>query len=390
MANGFFSLGEMIVGGGIDREGARLEGLDLGSKIQARRATTVNALAQARLRVDEEDAKLGLADAIEAMGLPPEMAVHLRAGGKIKDLTGGLLEQQEAGFRENIADIAVPFEQRQASAQAVEGKVVDPFQFGPGGDLFADVFTPGDAPELSATGPSAIAADVELAEKRRQEGLLAEARRLNPDHFKSSTTINLGSTTPLAEQILPGGKGVSIIPKGFTAEEGLGAEAFFKGGVNALSDFIGFGTQFPEEALANAVLGELSGRIQITMRADVFRPNVQIQQLLGRYAEEPRQLFRGDDIGRQNFNTTLAAMKRTFKRTQDQLNSPVDKTKTRFGQLEKGLLFMADTIADLEAVEASFQRTEGDAPLTPVAPATTRDIGVPFDLPSGGTATRIE
>ena len=386
MANGFFSLGEMIAGGGIDREGARLEGLDAGSKIQARRATTVNALAQARLRVDEEQAKLGLADAIEKMGLPPEMAVHLRAGGKIKDLTGGLLEQQEFGNRANLADLSVSPEQRLQSAQAIEVPK-SPFQFGPGGDLFADVFNPGAAPSLSETGPSSIDADVALAEQRRASAALSDERRQHPDRFKSSTTINL-SGVPLAEQILPGGQGESIIPSDLVAEEAFGAEAFLKGGVNAFTDFIGLGNQFPDEAKANAVLGELSSRIQIAMRADVFRPNLQIQELLGRYAEDPRQLFRGDDLGRQNFTTTLAAMKRSVKRIKDQLNSPSKKTPTRLGQLEQGLFAMSDTIADLEAILQSFDRTEG--PLSDTAPTQDVAIGTVIQLPGGGTATRIE
>ncbi|MEE9311799.1 MAG: hypothetical protein V3V10_05230, partial [Planctomycetota bacterium] len=293
MADGFFSLGEMIAGGGIDREGARLEGLDIGSKIAARRAVTANALAQARLRVDEQENREGLADAMDDLKLPRELAVAVRAGVDPKQITGALLEQQEFGNRESIADVAIPFEQRQAAAQAVQGTVAKPFQFGPGGDLYADVFNPGDAPVLSETGPSAIDADVALAEQRRASAALSDEKRLHPDRFKSSAGAG-ASNVPLADQILPGGEGESIIPEGFTAEEGLGAEAFFKGGVNALSDFIGLGIQFPEEAQANAVLGELSARIQIAMRADVFRPNLQIQELLGRYAEDPRQLFRGD------------------------------------------------------------------------------------------------
>ena len=89
MANGFVDLGEMIAGGGIDREGAFLEGLDTGSKINARRASTANALAQARLRVDEQENREGLADAVEEMGLPRELAVSIRAGvpRPIKSLT---------------------------------------------------------------------------------------------------------------------------------------------------------------------------------------------------------------------------------------------------------------------------------------------------------------
>jgi len=379
MANGdFFSLGEMIVGGGIDREGAFLEGLDTGSKIVARRATTANALAQARLRVDEQEQREGLADAIDEIGGPRGLSTVIRAGGNPEQLTGALGDIQQQGLRSTISDVDVPFEQRQASAQAIEGKVVDPFQFGPGGELFADVFDPADVPVVSPTGGPAIAADEALAQERIAQAKLRDEKRLHPERFKASTTFNFGRN--LADEILPEGEGVSIIPEQFKAEEGFGAEAFFKGSVNALSDFIGLGTQFPDEAQANAVLGELSARIQIAMRADVFRPNLQIQELLGRYAEDPRQLFRGDDLGRQNLETTLASMKRSLKRIRDQLNSPSRKTPTRLGQLEQGLFAMEDTVADLEAVLESLNRTEGEPDIPTGAVAT----------PGGGSFTLNE
>lgn len=359
---GFFDLGNAIVGGDIDREGARLEGLNLGSKINARRAATTNALAQARLRVDEAEQREGLAEQLD-LGDNAAIAAAVRAGANPDQVINAQLGQQEQGFRGDIADITVPFEQRQASAQAVAGKPVNPFQFGPGGELVSDIFNP--QVDVTPTGESQLGVDAATIKQREAAARLSDERRLHPDRFKTSTTVNVNSNVPLADQILPGGKGESIIPAGFEAEEGLGAEAFLKGGTNAVTDFVAGKVLFPDEAEANAVLGEVSARIQIALRADVFRPNVQIQNLLARYAEDPRQLFRGDSLGRQNFTTTLASLKRSFKRIQDQLNSPTKKTPTRQGQLEQGLFSLADTIADLEDILASFERTDGPDQIRP-------------------------
>ncbi|KKK64183.1 hypothetical protein LCGC14_2986780, partial [marine sediment metagenome] len=66
-------------------------------------------------------------------------------------------------------------------------------------------------------------------------------------------------------------------------------------------------------------------------------------------------------------------MQRSFKRIQNQLDSPTRKTPTRQGQLEQGLFAMADTIADLEAVIASLDRTSGDN-------EQTSDIGGKFTV----------
>lgn len=382
---GFFSLGEMLLGGGIDREGARLEGLDIGSKIKARQASTANALAQARLRVDEQEQREGLADAIESIGGPAEFATFIRAGVNPEQITGAMGDIQSQGFRTTISDAGVPFSERQAAAQAVEGKVVDPFQ-SVGTGLFADVFDPSAGVQVAPTGQANIGATQALEQERIAQAELRDEKRLHPERFKSSTTINLG--TSLSEAILPGGAGESIIPKDIDAEEAFGAESFFKGGANAFLDFLGAGTPFPKEAQANAVLGELSARIQIAMRADVFRPNLQIQTLLARYAEDPRQLFRGDDLGRQNLTTTLASLKRSFGRIQDQLDSPTKKTPTRQGKLEQGLFALADTIADLEAVLESLNRTSDEADTAGAAQQV--EIGAVIQLPGGGTATRIE
>jgi len=385
MAGGFFSLGEMIAGGGIDREGAFLEGLDTGSKIKARQATTINALAQARGRVDEQEAREGLADALDELGLPPEMAVAARAGLPLNQITDALLGQQERGNRENLADLAVSPQQRLQSAQAIEVPK-NPFQFGPGGDLVANVFEPGDAPGLSLTGPAAVDLDVARAENQRASAALSDEKRLHPDRFKA--TSKASSPSGLAEIIVPEDGGTAIVPKGLNPEEAFGAESFFTGGANALSDFVGLGLPFPDQAVANNFAKEMSARIQIILRGDVpgSRPPVIVQQLLARYAEEPQQLFRGDEQARINLSTTLASLQRSEQRVRKLLNAPIKRTATREQVLADNLIAFTDTIADLKEVIRLLDQGEADAP-----DATgERQVGTTFDLPGGGTATRIE
>ena len=383
--HGFFSLGQ-IIGGGDPRPGeeAFLEGLSTGSLIRSRQASTESAIQLARKRRDEADARAKLNE----LGIDPQSVGLIQAGVDPRQVTGAAADRQIGSFRDIVADVGAPRGTRQAAAQAIEGKVVDPFQIGPGGELFADVFADQPQLDVTQTGEAQIGLDVARTEKAKQDAALAEEKRLHPDRFKAITKLS----GTLAEEILPGGKGTSIIPKKFNAEEGFGAEAFFKGGVNALSDFIGLGTQFPDEAQANAVLGELSARIQIAMRADVFRPNLQIQTLLARYAEDPRQLFRGDDLGKQNLTTTLASLKRSFQRIKDQLDSPSKKTPTRLGRLEQGLFALADTVADLEKVLESLNKTGDEAEIVPTQTVeiANAQIGDRIQLPGGGTATRIE
>jgi hypothetical protein len=382
---GFFQLGEMLAGGGIDREGARLEGLDVGSKIVARRAATTNALAQARLRVDEAENKLKLADAIEKLGGPREVAVLLRAGVNPEQLTGALGDIQTQGFRETVADTGVPFTERQASAQAIEGKVVDPFQtVGPG--LFADVFDPSAGPQVTQVGEANIAATGALEDARTQLARLREEKRLHPDRFKASATDTPGG---LAETLLGDEGGVSVVPEDIVAEEAFGAEAFAKGGINALADFIGLGTPFVKEAQANEVLGNLKVRTQIVMLKRVSgRQSKFLLQLLGTYAEDPRALFRGDAKAVQRLTNTVVALERDLKRTKDLLNAPTKKTPTRQGELEDALFALADLVADYKNILESLQRTGDIAAEQPDADSDFSTLGVGESVTVRGTTIK--
>ena len=209
---------------------------------------------------------------------------------------------------------------------------------------------------------------VDLPKLLRRHGIRFDgqgAKRLHPERFMRPTAGSGGSGLgiPLSEAILEGGEGVSIVPEGIVAEEGFGAEAMAKGGVNAMADFLGLGTPFVDNAIASNTLAELSARTQIALRADVpgGRPPVMVQELLARYAEDPAQLFRGDELGRINLRTTLESLKRSRDRAAQMLDSPTKKTPTRQGQLEEAYLGLSDTIADYERILESLDRSAAQA-----------------------------
>lgn len=381
MADGFFKLGEALFGGGIDREGARLEGLNAGSQINLRRAQTDNALAQARQRVQEAEANAQIGDALEQLGLDPGLApiIQAGAGSDFSSALSGMETQQGIDFRNVLADPTADIAARQGAGLALRSEpIVAGDVFGPGGEtvlpgLFEGTFDP----NVTETGRAQIMADEALATERLADAALADARRENPAAFRSGgITVNTG--TPLAEQILPGLEGTSIVPGNINAEEGFGAEAVLKGMVNAVSDTTGFGTVFPDTSVANNVLAELSARTQIAMRADVpgGRPPVMVQELLARYAEDPAQLFRGDVTARQNLSTTVASLRRSRDRMAQMLNSPTKKTPTRQAALEEGLINLSDTIADYEAILRSLEEKLG--------PLETGGPGDALPVPSDG------
>lgn len=390
--NGYFSLGEALFGGGIDREGAYLEGLDTGSQINYRRAQTTNALAQARQRQQKAQATEKLGDALESMGLDRGMAPILQAeaGGDFKDLMTGRETQQGMDFRDILANPELSPAERQGAGLALRGDPITQGDvFGPGGEqILPDLFEGTFNPQVTATGQAQIGADEALGDQRLAAAGLSDARAgrvpalieadnalayqrgtagdLNQakidrpeDYFKAGSTVNVN--TPLSEAVLPGGEGQSIVSPGINAEEALGAEAVVKSGINSLVDFFGGGTPFVDNAVAQNTLAELSARTQIAMRADVpgGRPPVMVQELLARYAEDPAQLFRGDELGRINLQTTLESLRRSRDRARQMLDSPTKKTPTRQGALEESYLNLSDTIADYEMILDSLNRAAG-------------------------------
>lgn len=291
MANGFFQLGELLTGGP-NTDAAYMEGLDTGSKIQQRKASTISAMAQARQRVNKAKAQEELGDALVAMGAPSQYATILNSGGNPDQVMKALLGEQQMGFRDTIADTNVPFEQRQASAQAIEGKVVNPFQFGPGGELATDVFKP-DL-QVTETGVAQIGADTALTGQRNSLAALYEDKRLHPDKYKTSTTINLGGGT-LGDDILAD-VGESTMPADFRPEAATGVVGAAKSGINTLFDMVNAGIPYPDTDTASNAMQDLHTRTQIVGQQSVpGRPSNYLMQTLASFGVTPNNPFKSDE-----------------------------------------------------------------------------------------------
>ena len=351
------SLGSAIMGTDIDREGARLEGLDLGSQIQSRRAQTQNALAQARIRQNTATAQEELADAIEKMGLPRELATAGLAGlGNLEQLVGGLEGQQAMGFRSTVADPTSDLETIQRNLLALSGQPIESKDvMGPGGELFVDALTPSaENVVVTPTGAAQIGLDVARGEKSLADAALAQERTLHPERFRAPAKV-AAAAPDVIKHFLPTGGGTSVIPDDVSLEEAFGLEAFVTSGINNVADFLGGGTQFPQASRAHELMNELSARIQLGMLADMpggmGRPNIRTLELLKRYAEDPRSLFRGDEGAVHNLTTTLNATRRNLEDIKLQLSSPSAKTPTLQGKLEGALIKTANLVADLERAQ---------------------------------------
>lgn len=358
MSDGFETFGK-VLGGGIDREGAFQEGLLTGAKTQ-------DALAQARIRVDQARQRLEIEQTAIDAGVPPAQAKFISntvrsGGGNVNIATQALGNIFEQDVRQGIFDDPTlgigEINRRQA---AIATGPFDPIQFGPGGELATDIFGPeaGDI-GITPTGTAQISADEELA-------ALREERRLNPERFRNVTNISLPSAKTLSEELLGEEGGISVIPENFDAEEAFGLESFVTGGINAVTDFVGAGNVFEAAAQANEVIGNLEVRTKLTMLAiqqGSNRTSKVLLDLMGTYAEKPRSLFRGDDQAVLRLQNTIAALRREFERTKQKIDSPTKKTPTRQGDLEDKLLALADIVADYEQVLASIARGDSEAVL---------------------------
>ena len=345
--HGFFSLGQIIAGGDPrPGEEAFLEGLDTGSRIRSRNAATESAIQNARLRRNKAQAQEELKKLSEEFGFGQGDVTAGLAGIDPRQFTGAAKERQEIGFRETIADIATPFEQRQASAQAVSGKPVDPFQFGPGGELFTDIFQP--ELQVSPTGESQIAFDEARVEKAKADAALATKKRTNPELFKSSTTFNLG---------LPAGKGLgdaivediggSTIPADIKPETATGITGFGSALANTAFDIGNFDLPFPDADRAANALTDLLTRTQITgQQAIPGRPSNWLMQQLGQFGVAPNNPFRGDQRSLNRMSQTSEFLSGEADRIRRQLNFSAQRMSKRD---------LADNEAALRAITALKQ-----------------------------------
>ena len=231
---GFESLGQLIAGSpAVAGEEGRLEGLDFGSRIRARQASTESALQLARQRRDENVAKAKLS---ELFADDPELAGLFQSGIDPRQLSGFRGDEQIGGFRDVISDVELPFGQRQAAAQAIEGKPLSASDFlGPGGELFADIFAEPSVEglDVTPTGQAQIQFDTERAK-------LAEERRLHPERFKSSTNITIGTDGTLSDIVSGIEPSVTLPEGGFDTELAFGVPGATGALANVITDVVPF------------------------------------------------------------------------------------------------------------------------------------------------------
>ena len=358
--HGFFSLGQIIAGGDPrPGEKAFLEGLDTGSRIRSRNAATESAIQNARLRRNKAQAQDELKSLSEELGVDPAMITSAIAGIDPRQFTGAQKDVQDIGFRETISDIDIPFEQRQASAQAVSGKPIDPFQFGPGGELFTDIFTP--ELQVSPTGESQIAFDQARVEKAKADAALATKKRTNPELFKSSTTFNLG---------LPPGKGLgdailediggSTIPADIKPETATGITGFGAALANTAFDIGNFDLPFPDADKAANALDDLMVRTQITgAQAIPGRESNFLMMQLAKFGVAPNNPFRGDQRSLSRMVQTSRFLGGETDRIRRALNFSAQRmTKSNLNDNEASLRSLLSLKQDYDVTISRFNIDE--------------------------------
>lgn len=250
---GFESLGQLIAGSpALAGDEGFLEGLDTGSRIRARQASTESALALARQRRDENVAKAKLS---ELFADDPELAGLFQSGIDPRQLSGFREDEQGIGLRDVVADVENPFGERQAAAQAIEGKPLSASDFlGPGGELFADIFAEPslEGLQVTPTGEAQIQFDTERAK-------LAEERRLHPERFKSNLSISIGDSDKALSDLVDDINPTIQLPDG-DFDEGLafGVPGALGAVANTITDIVPFVPQvFPDLNQAQTALATL-------------------------------------------------------------------------------------------------------------------------------------
>lgn len=344
------SLGRLIAGSpDVAGEFAFLEGLDTGSKIRARQASTENALALARQRRDENIAKEKLSEQF------PELGQFFKAGVDPRELFGAQLQQHELGVREQLSDLDsdLNFGDRQRLGQSVasDPRFSASDLLGPGGELFLDVFTPNPTAESfqpTATGDAQIAADNELAALRKE-------RREHPERFKSSNVFNIGADGKGLGDIILEDIGESTIPTDIDPQSATGiAGAFFQAS-NVLFDVVNANLPFPKTDEAANALTDLHTRTMTTFQQSIpGRPSNYLLEVGARFGVTPNNPFKAD----QRTYNRLSQTSNFLAGEQDRLRRTLNAgrlTATKIAGAESALRSIAELKRDIDVVLSRFR-----------------------------------
>lgn len=351
---GFESLGQLIAGSpALAGEEGRLEGLDFGSRIRARQASTESALALARQRRDENVAKAKLS---ELFADDPELAGLFQSGIDPRQLSGFRGDEQIGGFRDVISDVELPFGQRQAAAQAIEGKPLSASDFlGPGGELFTDIFAEPSVEglDVTPTGEAQIEFDTERAK-------LAKERRLHPERFKSSSVFNIGTDASgqgLGDIILED-IGKSTIPSDIRPEEATGIRGAAFSAANIAFDVFNADLPFPDTDTAANALRDLMVRTQITGQQSIpGRPSNFLMQQLATFGVEPNNPFKADQRSLNRMVQTSRFLTGEVDRLRRRLNAG-RLTPTKVVEAEDALRSVGSLLKDYNVTISRFNAEE--------------------------------
>lgn len=391
MATGWETLGQVL--GGTDRETAYQEGLYKGAQTQ-------DALAKAKMRRDEAQARLQLKGALEEFGFDgpqaalADLIMRSGTGSDFSAFQTGRAKEQEMGFRSNIADMDVPLAEAQRSAMAIHGQPVDPYQT-VGTGLFADIFAPDEGVQVSPLTPvneANIGALGELAFQREQAGLLSEDKRLNPEKYRNPRAANKTDTlreemTSIVDEMnqMPPETSIPVSsprgePLAFEKATGLGGAV--REGVSIVGDL--FGQEWQQEAAtASQALDNVAARTRAVVQSTVpGRPSNYLLELLGVYVTEPYSLLRGNQRAKLRLEQTVNYLESDVARIETMMKSGIPKTPTQTQKLEESWHMLRNLAADYRILLDNYQ-LEGDG--GELAEEVTRP-----GLPPGWTVERIE
>lgn len=377
--DGFFKLGEMVTGGGVDREGAFLGGLAEGTAIQQRRAQTQNALAQARLRVQEAEATEQLGEALTIAGLDAGLAPILASGrgSDFNQTVQGLAGQQGIDFRSVLGDPNADTATRQAAGLALRGDPVTAGDaLGPGGELFFDVFNP-DGTTVTQTGAAQIGADRALAGQRNAQAVeniaganLDDARRENPERFRSNAPNDAPNEVPLGDQILDdvANTGTTLPTEGANFELATGISGVVTNAANAVFDVVELGQPFPDADRARNALSDLFTRTQIVSQQAVpGRPSNYLMEQLAGFGVNVNTLTRGDERTLSRLQQTSSYLAGEIERLRSMVNRG-ESGGLSSGDLSDAAIALRDLASlarDYEVAIDKLSRTQDPAAALP-------------------------
>ena len=348
------SLGNLL-GGGIDREGAYQEGMQVGAQTQS-------ALAQARVRQmdavkkrDEYEQSQNLAQALMDMGAAPDataasgMATILRSGaGNFQQLQSGRQTGQTMGFREEMAAPETDFARAQQLRMAGGDAPFNPV--GTGGGLYWDLMNPN--PHASAQVTPGEQASIR---QRDASAALSDARReWGP---QGGTTIQLGG---LGGQFDPydTSRGTVLPDVGEQAySRATGIVGAYTNLKNVASNMLRGELSDEDANLARQGMEQFATRMRAAGRVlmGLSHGRITNQQMAesGIYAVDPTDIFRGDQMALNRAQSSGDTLRRELTK-QDMLLRAAKPQSSQWNNIYANILTLQDALADNEFLISMF------------------------------------